>query len=123
LWIDATGPFNAELLRKIGEMAGPLLLPLAQSKKPWIEIATFHKSALFTTEALVESRIYLRSADEAGLCPTARAIVTPTEVEGGLIMADMLGGILRELSGSWRSFTDQGLAEAWARGFLLPEDQ
>jgi len=81
IYIDATGPFNREMVDRIREIYTPAFRELAQHG-PFGHISIFHGSMLATPEAFDAFVVLLGDWKAAGIHPAANAYVVSRDVEG-----------------------------------------
>jgi hypothetical protein len=111
--IEATGPWNLELIRQYAHDVQPVTRELA-SGGPWGAIVLVRNSVLFTTEAADALReAGFRTAKSSGRI--AVAYVISPEVEGALLAPDILRRIYDGLN-TWAIFSELDQAMDWMRG-------
>ena len=81
VYIDATGPFNREMVDQIRAAHTPTFRAAA-ALGPFGHISTFHESMLATPEAFSAFAGLLAEWKAMGILPTASAYVVGPEVEG-----------------------------------------
>ncbi|WP_397595747.1 hypothetical protein [Silanimonas sp.] len=85
VYIDATGPFNREMVDQIREIHTTTFRDAA-AQGPFGHITTFHASMLATPDAFTAFAALLAEWMSMGIIPTASAYVVGPEVEGKTIV-------------------------------------
>jgi hypothetical protein len=110
IYIDATGPFNREMVDRIREIHTPTFRDAA-AQGPFGHITTFHASMLATPDAFAAFGALLAEWKAAGILPTANAYVVGPEVEGVTIVQSHYR---RAWEGAcFEIFQQRDEAEAW----------
>ena len=110
--IEATGPWNLELIQQYAHDVLPVIKEIS-ADGPWGAIVIVKNSVLFTTEAAVALReAGFRSAKSSGR--VAVSYVITAEVEGAAFAPTIIKHIYEGLN-PWAIFTDIGAAMAWTR--------
>lgn len=115
IYIDATGPFNREMVDRIREVHTPTFRDAA-AKGPFGHISTFHASMLATPDAFDAFAALIADWKAMGILPAASAYVVAPEVEGSTI-------VLTHYRRAWAGLTFEVFerrddAEAWIAGIL-----
>ena len=111
--IEATGPWNLELIRQYAHDVLPVTREIAEGG-PWGAIVVVRNSVLFTTEAAEALReAGFRTARTAGRI--AVAYVIAPDIEGALLAPDILRRIYEGLN-AWAIFTELPAAMDWMQG-------
>lgn len=85
VYIDATGPFNREMVDRVREIHTPAFRDAA-ARGPFGHITTFHASMLATPDAFTAFAALIAEWKAMGILPTASAYVVGPEVEGKTIV-------------------------------------
>lgn len=117
LYYQATGPFNEELFDRFAVAQASYLTTL-QHPTPWVSIATFVNSALFTPEAIARYTAVMQAPKPAGLTPIGTAFVIGPDIEGGKIMAPHFRKIYDSIQRPFTVASTQEEAQAWALSML-----
>ena len=115
VYIDATGPFNREMVDRIREAHTPTFREAAV-RGPFGHITTFHSSMLATPDAFTAFTALVAEWRAMGIVPTANAYVVGPEVEGATIVKPHYR---RAWDGtSFEIFEHRDEAEAWVAQLL-----
>lgn len=117
LYYSATGPFNDELFDRFAIAQGNYLKSL-NHPTPWVSIATFIGSAMYTPEAIQRYTTLMGTPKPPGLTPVATAFVLPPDVEGARIMAPHFRKIYRDINRPFEIFQTVDDAKKWAQSKL-----
>jgi hypothetical protein len=85
VYIEATGPFNREMVDRVREIHTPTFRDAA-ARGPFGHITTFHVSMLATPDAFIAFAALIAEWNGMGILPTASAYVVGPEVEGKTIV-------------------------------------
>ena len=115
VYIDATGPFNREMVDRIREIHTPTFRDAA-SRGPFGHISTFHASMLATPDAFTAFGALLTEWKAMGILPMASAYVVAPGVEGKTIVE---AHYRRAWEGiPFEIFERRDEAEAWIAGVM-----
>ena len=108
--VEATGPWNVELIQNYARDVIPLTRDVAAGG-PWGAVAVVKKSVLFTLDAATALReAGFRTAKASGR--VAVAYVIPRDVEGALLAPEIIRSIYEGMN-PWAIFTDTREAMDW----------
>lgn len=109
--VDATGPFNREMVDRVREGLTQTLMDAAARRLPLGHIATFHSSMLATPEAFDAFGELIARWRSLDILPAATAYVACADVEGrNLVMAHYR----RAWAGHhFEAFAHRAAAETW----------
>ena len=115
VYIEATGPFNREMVDVIRAIHTPTFRDAA-ALGSFGHISTFHESMLATPDAFAAFTALLADWKAMGILPTASAYVVAPEVEGRVFVE---AHYRRAWEGSpFEIFERRGDAEAWIARML-----
>lgn len=115
IYIDATGPFNREMVDRIREIYTPAFRELAP-QGPFGHISVFHGSMLATPEAFAAFAALLAEWKAMGILPTASAYVVGPDVEGRVFVEAHYRRAWE--GGPFEIFDRRDDAEAWIARML-----
>ncbi|MGL6290964.1 MAG: hypothetical protein ACRC2H_09775 [Silanimonas sp.] len=115
VYINATGPFNREMVDRVRDVHTPNFAAAA-ANGPYAHISTFHGSMLATPEAFEAFAALVAEWRAMGILPAANAYVAASDVEGRTFVAD-------HYRRAWADtpcevFERREDAEAWVAGVL-----
>lgn len=113
--IEATGPWNLELIQQYAHDVLPIIREISQDG-PWGAIVMVRNSVMFTPDAANALReAGFRNAKTSGR--VAVAYVIPSDVEGAPFAPNILAKIYDGLN-PWAIFTDVHKAIGWMKAQL-----
>lgn len=111
-YVQAVGPFNAELVPVISQTIAKLIGPLAQSGN-WAQIITFRKSAMCSPAALLEFAASLKVRYTNPATNPVVALVMGPEVEGAGIMPAIICKCYADAGVECCAFSSPEQAQQW----------
>lgn len=119
LWCTATGPFNAELVEALKELA-TTVFPAMAAEGPWASICTFRHSALCSPEVLAEFTGLIRQLAALSIAPTANAFILKPDIDGATLMRPLYEKCFRDGGVRYEAFTTAEQAVQWAESLIGP---
>ncbi|MGM9484357.1 hypothetical protein ACS5PN_24390 [Roseateles sp. NT4] len=119
LWCTATGPFNAELVEALKNLATSTF-PAMAANGPWASICTFRHSALCSPEVLAEFTGLIRQLAAMNLAPTANAFILKPDIDGATLMRPLYEKCFRDGGVRYEAFTTAEQAAQWAASVIGP---
>ena len=110
--LEATGPFNVELV-VAADAAQDQLYKSLQSEGSWGTVLVFRESALISLDALAEITNCLKRRRGQGYAPVAVALVFGSNVEGGALMSAHYLKSYENAGVRGRIFQDEEDAKEW----------
>ena len=117
LLTSATGPFNAELIAALRELA-IITFPNMALLGSWAQCVVFHESAMGGADVLAGLAELLKDLANMGVAPAATAFVLPPGVEGASIMAPLWELCYKAANMRFAAFEQSGDAAAWISACL-----
>lgn len=117
VYVQAVGPFNAELVPIISQTIARLIGPLTQSGN-WVQIITFHNSAMGSPVAVSEFAVLLRARHTNPATNPVVALVLRPEVEGAGIMSPVIRKCYADAGVECKAFTRLEEAQQWVDTLL-----
>lgn len=117
VYVQAVGPFNAELVPVISQTIAKLIGLLAQSGN-WAQIVTFHNSAMGSPVAVGEFAVSLRARYTNPATNPVVALVLRPEVEGAGIMSPVIRKCYADAGVECNAFTRLEDAQQWVDALL-----
>ena len=115
--LEATGPFNLELVVAADAAQDPLYKSL-QSEGSWGTVLIFRESALISFDALAAITKSLSIRRSQGYAPVAVALVFGSNVEGGAFMSSHYLKAYENAGVVGRIFSDEEEAKEWLSQLL-----
>lgn len=117
LFTTATGPFNAELIAALRELALATFPDMA-TLGTWAQYVSFHESAMASAEVLTGLAELLKHLVKLGVAPTVTAFVLPPEVEGASLMVPLWAKCYEAADMRFAAFEQSKDAVAWIASCL-----
>lgn len=108
----ACGPFNAELMESLAEMARNTFPHLA-ARGPWANIAVFQHSAVCAPSVMQALSAAMQEMVANRIHPTATAFVLAPDVEGAALMGPLYAKAYADAGATFAYFQDESQALAW----------
>ena len=108
LIVDATGPFNEELLQSYSHSIESCVSKLEAS--PWQQIIVLHQQSLFTPEAESLLSKTVKNRKTRGLKASAVVLLN---VEGGALIQQQLSRVYKGANLPHAFFSNQEAAKSW----------
>jgi hypothetical protein len=115
--LEATGPFNTELVIAADAAQEELYASLAK-KGRWGTVLIFRENALASLDAVAQITTILLRRSEQGYVPVAVALVADQTVEGGAFMQPLYLNAYKKAGIQSRTFFDEAAACDWVASVI-----
>ena len=118
--LDATGPFNKEVVIALGATWNSLFDEMPVNG-PFANIIVIRRSVVVSQEVLDAFGEFLRANNRAGRGASAVAFVVATEVEGRALMLPMFAATYAAAGRRFAAYETEAEADAWVRERLADD--